>query len=510
MKTRLLLTLFGAFVAGAVALSGTAVAQGNGGGGGKGGGGGTPAPPDYGDLIILYRDSIGKPILDENFCQQPIAFSENLACDIDCGGADPCLIPVDENCAIANSNDAACTREADFGRTNLSRAKEDVLDSQLEDVLVNLSIADCTSLDPAGRMVYSRYVNGELVTGTIDSPLQNLSVYKHLVRDGTIGVDLPEGATALEQAARGFGVAMDKAGEVNIDLLVYLNEILGLTEGATIFGDLPVCINVWEEVMGEMDWVEKCFLDYSAYTYDRGTNFGALPSPAYIPEDAPIAGYFEFLWNIDPVNNIFAIVEDSIMTAVFQTQAGYTDGMIRGFAQAADDTREVINFMHNHPVADNVATPVLCTPPADPDVLFDLSISEKSGLKVPKQVVATTEGREWVVTVDNAGPFEAAGTLTLSATPAAGPAVLINGEAGPWSFDFGTANEFCDIEDGIPPTLSRSFDGHFTIGELGDVHEATQITWIAVVEPVECADDPVDNNDVTKYSNVRVTKGGGH
>ncbi len=108
-----------------------------------------------------------------------------------------------------------------------------MLDSQLEDVVVNLAIADCTSLDPAGRMVYSRYVGDELVTGTIDSPLQNLSVYKHLVRDGTIGVDLPQDAGALEPAARGFGVAMDKAGEVNVDLARLPQRILGLTDRDT-------------------------------------------------------------------------------------------------------------------------------------------------------------------------------------------------------------------------------------------------------------------------------------
>jgi hypothetical protein len=300
---------------------------------------------------------------------------------------------------------------------------------------------------------------------------------------------------------------MDKAGEVNIDLLVYLNEFLGLTEGDTIFGARS-CIDVREEVMGTVDYVQKCFVDYSSYTYDRASNFGALPSPAYIPEGAATPGWFEFLWQVAP--DTFVITEDAIMTAVFADNGGFTGGMIRGFAEAADDTREVINFMHSHPVADNVATPVPCMPPADPDVLFDLSISQRSGLKVPKQIVATTEGREFVVTVDNAGPFEAAGTLTVTATPAAGPPVLVDGEPGPFVFTFGTVNEFCDIEDGILPTLSYSTGPViFTIGTLDDDHEATTITWEAVVAPVACASDPVDNNEVTKYSNVRVSKGGG-
>ena len=37
-------------------------------GGGGGGGGGTPAPPDLGDLIILYRAPNGVPYLTGDSC----------------------------------------------------------------------------------------------------------------------------------------------------------------------------------------------------------------------------------------------------------------------------------------------------------------------------------------------------------------------------------------------------------------------------------------------------------
>jgi hypothetical protein len=506
MKTRLLLTLFGAFVAGAVALSGTAVAQGNGGGGGKGGGGGTPAPPDYGDLIILHRDDIGRPILDAGFCQQPIAFPDNVGCPIpaDCNNEDPCLIPTNpETCGILTGYET-CADEADFGRTNLSRASEGVLDSQLEDVVVNLAIADCTSLDPAGRMVHGRYIGGELALHTIDSPLQNLAVYKHLMRDGTIGVPLPQGVSAIEQAARGFGVAMDKAGEVNIDLLVYLNEILGLTEGATILGEEPKCIDVWEEVMGEMKFVNKCFLDYGNYTYDRTANFSGLnplllddglPSPAYIPAGDPADGFFEFLMQTG--DNSFMVVEDSIMLAVFNGDPGFVGGKIGGFAQAADDTREVINFMHNHPVADNVATPPPCDAIPNPTDQYDLSISDKSGLKIPKQVVSTTEGREFVVAVANAGPDTAAGTIILTANREDGGDVIVAGLGmNVFTFDF----------DGLVPGMTWSTgEVYFTLSEP---HEGTTIEWKAEVFP-EFVDPNLANNEVTKYSNVRPARGGG-
>jgi hypothetical protein len=444
-------------------------------------------------------------------CQQPIAFPENVGCpdegliwnDI----GEVWLAPTDPATCSILPEYSTCVEEADFGRVNLSRASDRVLASQLQDVLVNLAIADCTSLDAAGRMVHSRFVGDELVTSTVDSPLQNLSVYKFLMLDGEIGVPLPQGAGVLETAARGFGVAMDKAGQVNIDLLVYLNQIMGLTDPDVDTYLYKVSKDIKMEVMGDMEIVTKWFLDYTrladgtatGYDYDRVTNFAGiapagLPSPAYLPTNAPETGMFEFLQDLG--GGTYQAAVGPIMTAVFLNDPGYSGGNIGGFAEAADDTREVIHFMHTYAVPDADTTPVPCTPLPDPTDEYDLSISEKSGLKVPRQVVATTEGREFVVTVDNAGPDTAAGTLTVTANTDAGGDVLVNGLPGPFVFEF----------DGILPGLSYSTGlQYFTIAEP---HVSAKITWTAVVEPEE--EDPyMGNNAVTATSNVRVTGGGG-
>jgi hypothetical protein len=504
MKTRLLLTLASILVAGAVGLSGVAIAQGNGGGGGGGGGkggggGGSPSPPDYGDLIILYRDANGAPIPDGALCQQPIAFTENVGCpadDLIWNALDEVwLVPTDPATCAIEPQYATCVEEADFGRVNLSRASERVLASQLQDVLVNLAIADCTSLDPAGRLVYSRYVGGDLVTGTVDSPLQNLAIYKFLMLDGELGVPLPQSAGVLETAARGFGVAMDKAGLVNIDLLVYLNQIMGLTDPAVDTYLDKVSVTVREEVMGNVVEVTKWFLDYSGFAYDRTANFTGLPSPAYIPEGAPTAGFFEFL--ADMGGGTYIVTNGPIESTVFLGEPPFAAGNIAGFSRAADDTRAVIKFMHTYAVPDADRTPVPCDPIPNPTAQYDLSISEKSGLKVPKQVVATTEGREFVVTVANAGPDTAAGTLTVTANTAEGGDVLVDGLPGPFVFEF----------DGLVPGLTYSTGTmHFTIGEP---HVATKITWTAVVE-ADDVDPNMGNNAVTATSNVRMTGGGGH
>ena len=105
---------------------------------------------------------------------------------------------------------------------------------------------------------------------------------------GTIGAPLPQGAGVLDTAARGIGAGSGKTGEVNVDLVAYLDQLMGLTAPGTVtILDPKLCETYREEVQGVIQLVEKCFLNYGAVppngnAYHRGTNFGALPAPAYI------------------------------------------------------------------------------------------------------------------------------------------------------------------------------------------------------------------------------------
>ena len=71
MKTSLwkLATIFSAVLC--LTFFGAAVSSAKGPGSGGGGGGG--GSPDLGDLIVLYRDAWGLPILTDDLCQQPLA-----------------------------------------------------------------------------------------------------------------------------------------------------------------------------------------------------------------------------------------------------------------------------------------------------------------------------------------------------------------------------------------------------------------------------------------------------
>jgi len=464
-----------------------------------GNGGGGNEPPDFGDLIILYRDVNGVPELTTDFCHQPIAFP-SVTCATDCiveGYPDPTVNVVavlPETCAIVTGC-AACTQEVDFGRINEARSPDDVFEAQLEDAVFKLATADCRSLDPAGRLVASTVVDGdvpEIFSATIDSPLQNLAMYRQLIREGTLSDAFPQmGEDPLIMAARGLGAASDKAGKVNVDLVAYLNQIMGLTDQGTMtmLGE-PICQDNWEEVMGVLQLVNKCYLNYGAYGYARSGNFStdvqSLPYPAYIPNDTSY-GWFEYLSQVPDSNPpTFQIVQGPILDAVFGVDPGLTDGNIGGFAQAVDDTRAVIDFMHNWAVPDEFVTSLKCEDSGE--IGYDVSISDVSGLQVPTRYVAGTE-REIVVTIANEGPDTASGTVTVSAVTTGGDPV-----AGfPWS------DTFTDLAKGTAAS--------WAVPIMIDLGFTTTITWTATVE---AADDvnPL-NNTVTVDMQVRLTGGGG-
>ena len=469
-------------------------------GGGKGGGGSSGGEtPDLGDLIVLLRNASGVPILTAESCQQPLAapgqdlppISPFAACIASEQPNNTCVIPVDPaTCSVVVGYETF-TQEVDFGRTSVVRSPVTVLEQQLDDVVVNLATADCVTLDPAGRLVTSTVTDGVVTSGAIDSPLQNLAIYRQLILKGYLGVEsaplwLPD-TNYLNTAARGLGAAADKTGKVSVDMVAYLNQIMGLTDPATttVLG-APNCINVKEEVKGVVQMVQKCFLNYGTYGYDRTANFTSLPNPPYIPAGAPMPGEFEYLALVSLPT--FEIRQGPILDAVPELLANkdLTGSNIGGFAQAADDARAVINFMHSWPVPVDYATPLTCT--ASGDTGYDVSISSDSGLQVPVRIVDGSEGREFTVAVANAGPDVASVAVTVTAIETNGNPIA-------------TFPRVFSIDD-LAAGASKSWTEFFTIS-LG---HATTITWTATA--VAAHDVNPGNNSVTETSQVMVTGGG--
>jgi hypothetical protein len=501
MKTnrfvRLMLSIISVFFLSVLFLSllfsSSAIAQGKGKGGGGSGGGGSASPPDLGDLFVLYRDADGVPILTPDSCQQPLAAPGvalpavgSIPACLPSSPTASCLIPVDPaTCAVVTGYETF-TQEVDFGRNNVVRSPASVLETQLGDAIVNLATADCVTLDPAGRMVASTVADGIVSSATVDSPLQSLAIYRQLMLTGYLGaapLTLPAGPLAT--AARALGASSDKEGKVGVDMVVYLNQILGLTD-QTVTTFLPKkCILVKEEVKGVVQMVQKCFLLYGSYAYSRSANFGALPSPPYIPAAGPLPGWFEYLAVFD-LTPTFYIAQGPILPVIpeFFGNQMLTASNISGFAQAADDTRAVIEFMHTWPVPGDYSTPLACT--ASGETLYDVSISNVSGLQVPVRMVAGTEGREFTLTVANAGPSPATGTATVTAKDATGVSIPTFPRVYPFT-----------ILAGASQSWTEGFSVNF----------ATTVTWTAVATATSGTEANPGNNSVT--ATTRVTGSGG-
>jgi hypothetical protein len=186
---------------------------------------------------------------------------------------------------------------------------------------------------------------------------------------------------------------------------------------------------------------------------------------------------------------MFEILQGPILDAVFGIDPGFLDGNIGGFAQAADDARAVIEFMHSNPVPAHYVTAVPCA--ASGEITYDVSISDVSGLQVPVRIVDGSEGREFTLTVNNesGSPDAASGTVTVTA-------IETNGDA---LDTFPRVFTFIDLA----PGTSASWTEFFSVN-LG---HATTITWTATA--VAEFDVNLGNNSVTETSQVKRTGGGG-
>ena len=282
-----------------------------------GGSAGRGSPPDaggggdlFGDMYVILRDDQGTPILSDAGFVQPLA-------------EDGSLIPLDEEGHVL---DESLTQEVEIGRLNVSRAPEDVLEGRSEEVIDLLSRAEALSFDPAGRLV----ITIEGVERTIDSPLENLSIYVALMETGTIeGVDNPildgfflvdgqKTAEDLTAAASFLAAATDKTGVFTTDEIAYVNLILDI-ETATVEGSD----------------VAYSAVDFSQFTYDREDTYEGITTTILVPRE-------DGSWVPEEIN-VYETIFDGINDTV-------DNGTLATFTVAADDARVVINYIHEYEV----------------------------------------------------------------------------------------------------------------------------------------------------------------
>ena len=273
-------------------------------------GGGNPNAGDrmgdlYGDLYVIVRDPLtGEPILDDQGRVQLLDADGNVI---------PYLSDDPEDEGFTEVADEGALQEVEFDRLNLARSPQSVLSHSLDTALETIALdADgVLEFDASGRVVVE---DADGVTYTIDSPLENLALYQDAIARLNDDIDGNETFT-LDQTDSLLAAAASKFGNVSLDMVVYLNTILGLNETADD---------------GTVDYV-----DLADFSYDR--------TAAYTnPDGTPVM----VSYLTDPEGDgTYVTVTEPLIDAVFDGETATADGAT-GYAQSTDDAVQVIEFIH--------------------------------------------------------------------------------------------------------------------------------------------------------------------
>lgn len=115
----------------------------------------------------------------------------------------------------------------ELGRLSVARSPSHVLDKALLEALQTLA---ATSSLYANSTLQDLLVALDAAPTRVDSPLENLALYKDLLTDGVI-TDAPAGITSNTELLAAFflGAASDKTLPISTDTVTAINTILGVS-----------------------------------------------------------------------------------------------------------------------------------------------------------------------------------------------------------------------------------------------------------------------------------------
>lgn len=268
---------------------------------------------DYGDLYVLLRDLNGVPDLIEinnEWYVQPI-------------GTDGSPLDLNEEGEVENPEEAT---EVEFGRLNIVRAPQAVLDQGFNEAMKVLALPGAElSLDFCGRLV-TTYMDGEEeIVKTIDSPRENLAIYQYIMNNMfTNRLAFMAGKfDPMLVAASCLAAGSDKTGTIDIDEVVYVNGFMN-------------CIGIDPE----LDEAGKKYFNFTAFKYNR--------KQVYQPREIAFD-----IWegNYDPVNphiiSIYDYMEQNgLFTSRWEKGENEFETQVKGFQVASDDAVQVLDLVH--------------------------------------------------------------------------------------------------------------------------------------------------------------------
>jgi hypothetical protein len=302
---------------------------------------GTTRGGDYGDLYKLLRDVNGVPTMIE--IDDPV---EWYVQPVDAYGN---TLELDGEGELVNPELAI---EVDFGRLNIVRSPQSVLDQAFREAMKVLAAPGAViSLDFCGRLTstYPDPVSGEIIVKTIDSPRENMAIYQRIMKymftaESQLGfLGDVWGLDPLDIAASCFAAGSDKTGTVDIDEVVYINGFID-------------CVGLYP-ILNEHEYD---FNHDNKYYFNFGDCDGEGTQYRY-NRDVYADRYIQFLvWDntyfpIDPVTGI----SEGPVFPIKDFMEGLIDGKSRftymytgekthvdGFACAVDDAVQVLELVH--------------------------------------------------------------------------------------------------------------------------------------------------------------------
>jgi hypothetical protein len=406
---------------------------------GKGPPGGGEEIPDigelYGDLYVILRDEDGIPMLDAYGCIQPIsgdldgdgvldaAISASVLIDtydgiqeITAFEGEPFTLATyidaagDEVECELTEEMAVWAQAVDFGRLNLGRAPDEVINHAFDEAIKNMNLATAIGIDPVGRL---ELTFGDGTVKTIDSPAENLALYIKMMKDGhwitedttvtsrgnrppekgppegdgpadeprpvlgcadpdceqtteaitylnALGYDLGDVNRTnanltrheLQFAASLLAAAADKTGNITLDKVVYINSVYDINQAGSLPG----------EIEGKTYFDYSAFTDYSRNLYNSRSSGACVDGSIWVLQPDMVNGeevpnHFEAqcmeILGYDPADeNPVNAVRFVNMIEVYTTvplEYDFVDN-VRGFAQASDDALQVLEYIHNYKV----------------------------------------------------------------------------------------------------------------------------------------------------------------
>lgn len=293
---------------------------------------GTTRGGDYGDLYQLLRDENGVPTMrqiGEEWYVQPV-------------GVNGATLELDAEGELVDPTQAI---EVDFGRLNIVRSPQSVLDQALGEALKVINAGDAFSLDFCGRLMIWNYadLDGDgietlEITKTIDSPRENMAMYQEIMNngfDGQLTTLECSGINPINLAASCFAAGSDKTGTVDIDEVVYINGFMDCLGCDPILNEHEYDFNNDNKFYWNFG---DCDCQGNPYSYNRITTYNdrlikilvLAPGGTYSYETVSVLeamenrGLFMYRWEGAPLTHV------------------------DGFAAAVDDAVQVLEFVHGN------------------------------------------------------------------------------------------------------------------------------------------------------------------